>query len=45
MNLETTSLRGRQRNRWQDKVREDKRTVGEEGWQEKYITGKNGRIS
>jgi hypothetical protein len=35
MNLETTRLRGRPRNRWQDKVRKDGRTVGEEGWQEK----------
>jgi len=35
MNLETTSLRGRPRNRWQDEVREDGRIVGGEGWQEK----------
>jgi hypothetical protein len=34
MNLGTTRLRGRQRNRWQDEVREDGRIVGE-GWQEK----------
>ena len=34
MNLETTSLRGRPRNRWQDKVREGGKIVGEEGWQE-----------
>jgi hypothetical protein len=34
MNL-GTRLRGRQRNRWQDKVREDGRIVGEEGWQER----------
>jgi hypothetical protein len=34
MNLGTTRLRGRPRNRWQDKVREDGRIVGE-GWQEK----------
>jgi hypothetical protein len=35
MNLETTRLRGRPRNRWQDKVRENGRIVGGEGWQEK----------
>jgi hypothetical protein len=34
-NLETTRLRGRPRNRWQDEVREDGRTVGAEEWQEK----------
>jgi hypothetical protein len=35
MNLETTRLRGRPRNRWQDEVREDGRIVGGDGWQEK----------
>ena len=35
MNLGTTRLRGRPRNRWQDKVRYDGRIVGGEGWQEK----------
>jgi hypothetical protein len=34
MNFETTSLRGRPRNRFQDEVREDGRIVGGEGWQE-----------
>jgi hypothetical protein len=35
MNLVTTRLRGRPRNRWQDEVRGDGRIVGGEGWQEK----------
>jgi len=35
MDLRTTTLRGRPRNRWQDGVREDGRIVGGEGWQEK----------
>jgi hypothetical protein len=35
MNFETTRLRGRPRNRWQDEVREDRRIVGGEEWQEK----------
>jgi hypothetical protein len=35
MNLETTRLRGRPRNRWQNEVREDGRIVGGEVWQEK----------
>jgi len=33
MNLETTVLRVRPRNRWQDEVRENGRIVGGEGWQ------------
>jgi hypothetical protein len=35
INLGTTRLRGRPRNRWQDEVREDGRIVGGEVWQEK----------
>ena len=35
MNLGTTRLRGRPRNKWQDEVREDGRIVGGEKWQEK----------
>jgi hypothetical protein len=35
MNLETTRLSGRPRNRWQDEVREDGRIVGGEEWQKK----------
>jgi hypothetical protein len=35
MNVGTTRLRGRPRNRWQDEVREDGRIVGGEEWQEK----------
>jgi hypothetical protein len=40
-----TRLRGRPRNRLQDEVREDGGIVGAQGWQEKYITERNGRIS
>ena len=35
MNLGTTRLRSRPRNRWQDGVREEGRVVGGDGWQEK----------
>jgi hypothetical protein len=35
MNLETTRPRGRSRNRWLDKLREDGRIVGGEKWQER----------
>jgi hypothetical protein len=35
INLGSTRPRGRPRNRWQDEVRGDGRTVGGEEWQEK----------
>jgi hypothetical protein len=35
MNLKSTRLRGRPRNRWQDEVREGGRIFGGEEWQEK----------
>ena len=35
MNLETTRLGGRLRNRWQDEVRNDGRLVGGTGWRER----------
>jgi hypothetical protein len=35
MNLGTTRLRGRPRNRWQNEVSEDGRIFGGEGWHEK----------
>jgi hypothetical protein len=35
MNLETTRLTERPRNRWQDEVREDGRLVGGKGWKER----------
>jgi len=43
MNLGTTRLRGRPRNRWQDEVREDGRMLVEKGGRKKYITERNGR--
>jgi len=39
MNLETTRLRGRPRNRWQGSVREDERIVGGEEWKEEVYNG------
>ena len=35
INLETTRLRARPRNRWQDEVREDERLVGGKGWKDR----------
>jgi hypothetical protein len=37
MNLESTRQRCRQRNRWQNEVREDGRIISAEEWQEKNI--------
>jgi len=39
MNLRKISLRGRPRNRWEDEVRDDGRTVGGEVWQERVNDG------
>jgi hypothetical protein len=39
MNLETTRLRSRPRNRWQNGVREDERLVGGKGWKERIYNG------
>ena len=44
MNLGTTRLRDRPRNKWQNEVTEDGRIVGGEGWQEK-VGNRNGRSS
>jgi len=44
MNLGTTRLRCRPRNRWQDEVREDGRLVGGKGWKER-LYNRNGRSS
>jgi len=38
MNLETTRLRVRPRNRWQDEVREGGRLVGGKGWKERLYS-------
>jgi hypothetical protein len=38
MNLETTRLRGRTRDRWQDEVREDGRLVGGKVWKERLYS-------
>jgi len=35
MNVGTTRLRGRPRNRWQDEVTEDWKIVGGDAWQKK----------
>ena len=39
MNLETTRLKGRRRNTWQDEVRKDGRLVGGIGWREGVHNG------
>jgi hypothetical protein len=43
MNLESTRTRGRPRNRWQDKVREDGRIACREEWQEKVYNSEEWR--
>jgi len=43
--LETTRLRHRPRNRWQNEVREDGRLVSGKGWKERDKTQRNGRSS
>jgi len=43
VNLETTSMRGRPRNRWQDEVREDGRLVGGKGWKERVYNREEGK--
>jgi len=46
MNLGTTKLKGRQRNRWQGEVSDDERIVGGEVWQETVCKReRNGRSS
>jgi len=45
MNLETTRLRSRPRNRWQDEVWENGSLVGGKGWKERVITERNWRSS
>jgi hypothetical protein len=45
MNLETTRLRARPRNRWQNEMTKDERIGGGNGWQKQYITDRNGRSS
>jgi hypothetical protein len=45
MNLGTTRLRGRTRNRWQDEVREDERLVGGKEWKERlYNRGERKKL-
>ena len=44
MNMETTRLRIRPRNRSEDEVREDGRLVGGKSWIEKVYTDRNGRF-
>jgi hypothetical protein len=43
-NLKITRLRGRPRNRWQNKVKEDGRIVAGEGWQEKVYNRKQWKM-
>jgi len=45
MNLDTTRLRVRPRNRWQDEVGRIEHQLVEKGERRGYITGRNGRSS
>jgi hypothetical protein len=40
VNLDTTRLRDRPRNRWQDEVKKDGRLVGGKGWKERVYNRK-----
>jgi hypothetical protein len=43
LNLGTTRLRGRPRNRWQDEVKADGKIDGGEGWQQKVHNREEGK--
>ena len=45
MNMGTTRLRGRPRNRWQHEVREVEEQLVEKGGRKKYVADRNGRSS
>jgi hypothetical protein len=45
MNLETTRLGGKPKNRWQDDVREDGRLVGGKEWKKSVYNREEGRSS
>jgi len=45
INLETTRLRGRPRNKWQDEVKRMVDLLADKGARKGYMTGRNGRSS